>query len=365
KATQIKEELGLKGELSLVDASMLEPYNLKGSAELTFTIDDFKAIEGKVVNIKDGSKIVRSFTIDQATIQLDDLPVGCYYLQLPGAEEYNYTFDYTNIVVKADTKTSTEIVYNRLNDKGLLSSTVFQFKGLGNGLYSTLKLNPETNKIEIKYQNTTPHSYFDSAYSTVRITDPQGTQLYNREIMGNKTIEEPRFEEIPYEIGTEVWIKHLEASGRLVPYNTLTKQTITELQTTNTNDGETYVVTPYGLMKKGMSTQEQEGVYNKILKQYFDDFVQFIGEDRRTDLDYFYNERAKVYKALLVTEEGRRILTENIDMFVKPDKTPTVTITGGEEPIEIGRKNDLYPHLNIVDYNGNPVTSDEAHVTFT
>ncbi|MDE6195671.1 MAG: hypothetical protein K2F55_02265, partial [Erysipelotrichaceae bacterium] len=364
KATQIKEELGLKGELSLVDASMLEPYNLKGSAELTFTIDDFKAIEGKVVNIKDGSKILRSFTIDQATIQLDDLPVGCYYVELPGAEEYSYTFDYTNIVVKADTKTSTEIVYQRSNSNGILSNTVFQFQGLGNKLYATLQLNPETNKIEINYRGTTPHSYIDQVYSAVTITDPQGTQLYSREIIGNVTIEEPRFEEIPYEIGTEVWIKHREASSRFVPYSNFDKQIITELKM-NVNVGETYVVTPYGLMKKGMSVQEQEAIYNKVLKKYFDDFVQFIGEDKRTDVDSFYNERGKVYRALLVTEEGRRILAENIDMFVKPDKTPTVTITGGEEPIEIGRKKDLYPHLNIVDYNGNPVTSDEAHVTFT
>ncbi len=363
-ATQIKQDLQLPGELSLVDAKMLEPYNLKGNVNLTFTIDDFEAIRGKTVNIKDGNQIVRTFTIDHENMTLDNLPVGSYYLQLPVTDEYDYTFDYMNILVKSNTTTNTKVVYRRMSEQDMFSNTILQFKGISDSLYSSLQLNPNTKKIEIQYENSTPHYGFDSLYSSITITSPQGTQLYHRDMIGNEQIKDPKFEEIPYEIGTEIRVTHAEGGQRFVPYSTITKQPIQELQPSNIGTGEVYIVTPYGLMRKGMSSQEQEAVYNTLLRQYFDDFVQLVGVDKRTEWNTFHDMRAKVYKALLLTDEGKKLLADNLEMFKNIDKTPTVTIVGATEPIELLTKDDLYQYLDIVDYKGNKVLSDVTHVQF-
>ena len=74
----INEDLDRK--YSLVTNEVFMKYGINSNIYLNIDIDDFNKINGKFILIKDGNSTVKSIKIDNLYMEINNLPIGTYYL---------------------------------------------------------------------------------------------------------------------------------------------------------------------------------------------------------------------------------------------------------------------------------------------
>ena len=111
---QIRSDSRFPLAYDLVSGSVLTAHGLTGTVTLTVEIPDFSNLAGKVALIKDGKNIIRRVSLDtlsdeQKTLEIADLPVGTYALQMPVFSDYEQPLIY--ITVREQENTTYEYRY--------------------------------------------------------------------------------------------------------------------------------------------------------------------------------------------------------------------------------------------------------------
>ncbi|MBC1230816.1 hypothetical protein HB816_10190 [Listeria booriae] len=263
---RVKNALSLESKWSLVDNSQLEKYHFSSDATITFDIDDFSQLQGQVLRLKDGGNTLQEIIITQPTMVLKNIPVGIYSIDIPYGLDKIYKIDKyyipitdeTNVInLKMSELKSTEIGAQKMT-----------FKGLGDIIFATATVNPESGTFSLDVTRESPHSYFDSSYAIVEIFDASGRIKLRRDMNGSTT--QIGHFDAEIEIGDLIRVTHQEISRFSVSGSTTSLVSNQRIQN--------YEVTKYGL--------ENTSTNNSALSDYKDRLVKFadaIIEDNRVN----------------------------------------------------------------------------------
>lgn len=123
-----------------------------------------------------------------------------------------------------------------------------KFLGLGDWQYANLKVNYDTNKIQIQTYEGNPHVYFgDNSYEKIEIIDNNGKIVYTKDFIGNETIKN-NLTEIPIKQGYEIKLISQEP-GRVRIFDNTGEQ---ELKYGSLNKNVTFKITKDGLVKNNL-----------------------------------------------------------------------------------------------------------------
>lgn len=245
QATALKTSLNLHNTLSLVTGAQLASTSLKSDLTITLNIDDAAQISGEKVLITqdDVSHPLKTIEISGTTLTLSQLPVGVYKIQLPTGKSTKYKIDDYYAVVKEGGNTQTINYVEKLSSP--LINQSFNFLGLGDDFFCSLKVDHSTHKIIVDVTNSAPHSYFPgTAYAKIEIYDVQGNIVFNRTMNGDKT--SISHDEIPFETSYRIAIFHQETSTRLK----LAPAAAGVINTKSTSN--TFVITSAGLVNEAL-----------------------------------------------------------------------------------------------------------------
>lgn len=142
----------LSKKYSLVKNDILKNNNVKSNLSLEIQIDDISKLVEKILLLKDGKNIIEKYKIENSTIELANIPVGTYYLQMPILNGYSQELIY--IQVSENSTNYYSYTYENLEETTFDNYLKLQLLGYN---YDTiafqLKFKNNYNKVEISYPN--------------------------------------------------------------------------------------------------------------------------------------------------------------------------------------------------------------------
>ena len=286
ESTKIKTDLNLKSDYDLVSTEDLKKYNLNGNLKITFDMDNIDEIKGKKAYLKDGKNTIKEFEITDKEVELKDIPIGIYYLEVPMANGV-YSHEYENVIVKENTDNEKTVKYTKSNDNVMASDTAISFQGLGNSEFAKLNIDMNNKKINFIANNMQPHSYFSDEYANIKIYDSNGKIIYEKSFIGNKSLGAIN-DSIDVDYGYKISIKHREAESRLKFNSKILNEQDTYLETKDRNGYTTYVIGKNGLEKEGQAQEENYNNYKQNLDKYISNIRgSLFPEDIKNQYKYF------------------------------------------------------------------------------
>ena len=180
---RVRSKLNLDGIYSLVSTDDLADTGYKSQATLKISIDDLSQIQNKNIVIKNGGKIVKKIPVTGKTIQTE-LPVGIYEIELPMPRTADYRFQ-KEYFVAAQGNAAKEFSYEKIKGNPLLYDVEIQLLGLGDGKAASVSLDTERQKLIWEVEHTTPHSFFEETYLSIRILNASGEEVFAQSLAGN------------------------------------------------------------------------------------------------------------------------------------------------------------------------------------
>ncbi|MBC2242112.1 immunoglobulin-like domain-containing protein [Listeria booriae] len=302
---RVKNALNLESKWSLVDNSQLEKYHFSSDATITFDIDDFSQLQGQVLRLKDGGNTLQEIIITQPTMVLKNIPVGIYSIDIPYGLDKIYKIDKYYIPITDETNViNLKMSELKSTEVGTQKMT---FKGLGDIIFATATVNPESGTFSLDVTRGSPHSYFDSSYAIVEIFDAAGHIKFRRDMNG-LTTQIGHFD-AEIEIGDLIRVTHQEISRFSVSGSTTSLVGNQRIQN--------YEVTKYGL--------ENTSTNNSALSDYKDRLVKFadaIIEDNRVNQQENAIPKAYLEMAINYLDEPDKKLYKDKygDLFVVKSK---------------------------------------------
>ncbi|NIL33908.1 putative mucin/carbohydrate-binding domain-containing protein, partial [Bacillus thuringiensis] len=124
----------------------------------------------------------------------------------------------------------------------------WSLKGYNDREVAKVEYNKATEKMQIKLEAGIPHSYFTSTYASIKVQNPSGNILYNKEIVGNRQ-QAAESQTVPVKVGDYIEFTHIEGEAQ----KEKTRATLTNLENSKqefVGKKKTYQVTPTGLLIK-------------------------------------------------------------------------------------------------------------------
>lgn len=286
--------LGLDGIYSLVSTDDLADTGYTSNIRLNIRIDDLSQIKGKTIRIKNGSKTVKEVTIFSDELQLE-LPVGIYEIEMPLPKTAAYQYDNEYLIASAGNVSKT-VSYTRQTGNPLADDMQIQMLGLGDASVATAKINTNTQKLTWTVNSTTPHSYLEGTYISIRVLDPDGNELFNQSLQGNEKTDGGNFE-IDFKTGSTLILYHREARGRQRFVSSYTGEVLEGYQLAAADQTTTYRITDKGLMQENWSEEKQMQVYLQSLKQYSAFLMNHITRAEIADSEKYHNEKTTLLLA--------------------------------------------------------------------
>ena len=319
KAEQIRKELNLEGNYSVVSNEDISKYNMKGNAVIKISIEDFEQIKGKKLYIKDGSKVIKEITVDNQTISIKDLPAGIYTIQLPSTKSEAYEHSYEYLVIQENANTEKNVQYEKINTNVLASDTKVRLTGLGNSEFANITMDMENKTIRVKGNNQQPHSYFTDEYSNIQILDENGNKIYEKSFIGN--VNSPCDDTLNIQYGYKITLKHREPTRLVFQSQMLNEK---EEYSNTTIEPTSYIITKYGLQKEGTSDEEQYQIYKRKIDKYITKIKSMIPDTKMKDGNTYFIQRNKLLSAILELNETDKTqyLEENKILLFGNVETP-------------------------------------------
>ncbi|MBC1457249.1 immunoglobulin-like domain-containing protein [Listeria newyorkensis] len=245
-----RQDIKLDTKWGLVSNDQLNKYKLTATTKVTFSINDFAQIEGKVLRIKNGVDVVREMTITSPTMTLKNMPIGIYSLDIPTGTTRFYEPE-TNYLAITDHESSATITMNEIQTSTIAEQKMV-FKGLGDNIFAIATVDPEKGSLELNVTNNKPHSYFANEYASIEFSDEQGKSLFKKVMNGNGT-ETGKFQ-IAIKPNYTIKIMHKEPS-RLSIIGAPD-------QLVNTATEQTFKVSKYGLTSNVTKVTDQDALAN-------------------------------------------------------------------------------------------------------
>lgn len=255
--TQALQTLGLTkdldSQLTLVTNNELQKLNLK--SQVTVKINNSDLVQNSTLRLKNGQDIVKEVIVKGDQVTLENMPNGVYTVE---SSNNHVIFDKQYVYVKEDGTTELTAINNYVlkrvqelyetNEYTTLVSDLTQekidrakvlvdeladgpqkeanialvekaqrmfkqwlTKGIGNGIFGRIKYFEDgSNRFSFTTSNTQPHySYGDAVYFTLKLTEADGTVIYDRKI---KAPEQLKAETLSWTLkpGTIISMTHVE-----------------------------------------------------------------------------------------------------------------------------------------------------------
>ncbi|WP_223592135.1 putative mucin/carbohydrate-binding domain-containing protein [Pseudomonas sp. A-R-19] len=182
---QIQAQLGLRSPLALVSSADLKISGLTSSVTIKFDEALLAGLRGKFLLLRDGTGAARVVKIQSAVIVVDKLPLGTYALQMPSVGDGEYQNLSVYVVVK-DGVNEVDCLYVRKSASGLADQTI-NLSGL-DGVFCKLAVEVSQGRLLVDIVSQSPHSYYSGqVYAEVVVMNAQGSIVFRREMMGDKT----------------------------------------------------------------------------------------------------------------------------------------------------------------------------------
>ncbi|PYY68182.1 hypothetical protein CRX42_23160 [Pseudomonas jessenii] len=182
---QIQAQLGLRSPLALVSSADLKISGLTSSVTIKFDEALLAGLRGKFLLLRDGGGAARVVKIQSAVIVVDKLPLGTYALQMPSVGDGEYQSLSVYVVVK-DGVNEVDCLYVRKSASGLADQTI-NLSGF-DGVFCKLAVEVSLGRLLVDVVSPSPHSYFPGqVYAEVVVMNAQGSIVFRREMMGDKT----------------------------------------------------------------------------------------------------------------------------------------------------------------------------------
>jgi hypothetical protein len=182
---QVQAQLGLRSPLDLVSCKQLGVTGLKSSVSFDFDPEIYSQYIGKHFLIRDGVGATRIVKINNSKVEVNNLPIGLHALQLPSLADGEYQ-SVSYYVAVTEAPSSFNCHYIRKSGSRLADQTVC-LGGLY-GVFCRVTVEVSLGRLLVDVVSQSPHSYFPGqVYAEVVVRNAQGSIVFRREMMGDKT----------------------------------------------------------------------------------------------------------------------------------------------------------------------------------
>ena len=351
----INEDLDRK--YSLVTNEVLMKYGINSNIYLNIDIDDFNKINGKFILIKDGNSTVKSIKIDNLYMEINNLPIGTYYLQMPIIEGYSQ--DYTYVQVIENQTLSYTHTYYKQEDVDYNNYLKLQVLGYN---YDTIAyqliFKDKYTKAEISYPNQSGMS----GNEYIKIYDEKGSLVTEDISTGGYFDFNKGTHEIDLDIGYVIEINYPNKyQDKIKIFSTLSGNVLPEYSATNTITR--YVVINNGLIKEDMD----EDIANEIAYEQLKPSLIAIIEEYKSKVtsaelnNKFINfkEKAKVVDAYMRLKEKDQAPYTSLITAIQKGGSPIITAKSENLKYEIGTTINLYNLITATDNEDRIITIDK------
>ena len=351
----INEDLDRK--YSLVTNEVLMKYGINSNIYLNIDIDDFNKINGKFILIKDGNSTVKSIKIDNLYMEINNLPIGTYYLQMPIIEGYSQ--DYTYVQVIENQTLSYTHTYYKQEDVDYNNYLKLQVLGYN---YDTIAyqliFKDKYTKAEISYPNQSGMS----GNEYIKIYDEKGSLVTEDISTGGYFDFNKGTHEIDLDIGYVIEINYPNKyQDKIKIFSTLSGNVLPEYSATNTITR--YVVINNGLIKEDMD----ENIANEIAYEQLKPSLIAIIEEYKSKVtsaelnNKFINfkEKAKVVDAYMRLKEKDQAPYTSLITAIQKGGSPIITAKSENLKYEIGTTINLYNLITATDNEDGIITIDK------
>ena len=351
----INEDLDRK--YSLVTNEVFMKYGINSNIYLNIDIDDFNKINGKFILIKDGNSTVKSIKIDNLYMEINNLPIGTYYLQMPIIEGYSQ--DYTYVQVIENQILSYTHAYYKQEDVDYNNYLKLQVLGYK---YDTIAyqliFKDKYTKAEISYPNKSGMS----GNEHIKIYDEKGFLVTEDISTGGYFDFNKGTHEIDLDVGYVIEINYPNKyQDKIKMFSTLTGNVLPEYSATNTITR--YVVINNGLIKEDMD----EDIANEIAYEQLKPSLIAIIEEYKSKVtnaelnNKFINfkEKAKVVDAYMRLKEKDQAPYTSLITAIQKGGSPIITAKSENLKYEIGTTINLYNLITATDNEDRIITIDK------
>ena len=295
---------GIDKKYSIIENEVLQKYDITGDITLNIDIDDLSEIQGKVALLKQGNKIIKTIKIEDKQIEIQDVPVGTYYVQMPVLTGYSYEHTYIPVKESADNILNYE--YQKTGDTDFNNYIMIRLLGYN---YDT-----------IAYQIT-----FKDDYTKAEIKYPN------------------------------------KYASKVVAYSTLNGTILPEYGALNTTT--TYTVIEGGLLREDMTEEDAEDIAYEEIKDYLVNIIEgYKAKVTETELNnkiINFEEKADVISAYhQLRAEDQEPYAELIKR-IKRGGVPTINVIENNLEYEVGTQIDLYSLISAVDNEDGTIKIDK------
>lgn len=311
----------LSKKYSLVKNDILKNNNIKSNLSLKIQIDDISKLVGKILLLKDGKNIIEKYKIENSTIELANIPVGTYYLQMPILNGYSQELIY--IQVSENSTNYYSYTYENLEE------TTFDN-------YLKLQLLGYNYDGSIISQNYTTGGYFDFNKCTHELDLKPGYKI-----------------EIKYPV---------KYATKVVAYNTLLNNTVPEYYALNSTT--TYTVIENGLLREDMDEEIANDIAYNQLKDYLiniiADYAKNVTENELNNKNINFDKKSYIIDAYNQLRDIDKEPFTDLINAIKRGGIPQITINTDNLEFDLGTSIDLYSLIKATDNEDGNIDIDKT-----
>lgn len=348
---------GIDRKYSLVTNDILQKYNIKGNVSLNIDIDDISQIHKKIILIKQGKDIVQTIKVEDFNIDIESLPIGTYFLQMPVVTKYLQNYMY--IHVKENAENNYTYVYELIGELDYNNYLMFRVLGYN---YDTiayqLTFKNGYTKAEIKYPNQSAMS----GNEYIKIYDINNHIVTEDLSTGGYFDFNKGTHEIDLEPGYTIEIKYPNKyANKVVFYNTLTNQKIPEYDALN--EITRYTIIENGIIREDMSESDANELAYAQLKIHLNKIIENY-KNKVTEAELNNKMINSEEKSLVISAyEKLRIEDQkpydSLIQSIKSGGKPTITVIAKTLEYEIGTQINLYSLISATDNEDGIIAIDK------
>ena len=348
----------LSKKYSLVKNDILKNNNIKSNLSLEIQIDDISKLVEKILLLKDGKNIIEKYKIENSTIELANIPVGTYYLQMPILNGYSQELIY--IQVSENSTNYYSYTYENLEETTFDNYLKLQLLGYN---YDTiafqLKFKNNYNKVEISYPNQSKMSGNES----VIIYNSDGSIISQNYTTGGYFDFNKGTHELDLKPGYKIEIKYpVKYATKVVAYNTLLNNTVPEYYALNSTT--TYTVIENGLLREDMDEEIANDIAYNQLKDYLiniiADYAKNVTENELNNKNINFDKKSYIIDAYNQLRDIDKEPFTDLINAIKRGGIPQITINTNNLEFDLGTSIDLYSLIKATDNEDGNIDIDKT-----
>ena len=348
---------------SLISDIALQKYNITGNLKLYIDIDDINNIKGKVILLKQGTDIIKAIKIEENQIEIKNLQIGTYYLQMPMLTEYIQ--ESSNIQIKSNIDNIFTYTYQKAEEIEFNNYLMMRVLGYN---YDTiayqLTFKDKYTKAEIKYPNQSAMG----GNEYIKIYNEEGNIVSEDIATGGYFNYNKGAHEIELKPGYTIEVNYPNRyQNKVVVYNTLTNKVMTEYGALNTTTR--YTVIENGIIREDMNEEEAKDLayfeLRKELINIIENYMKKVTEEELNNKVINFKEKAYIVGVYnLLREDDKNPYTDLINA-IRRGGSPIITVTGDSFSYELGTIIDLYELIEATDNEDGNIFIDENNTIIT